>query len=91
MGELLVIVAALLFQSSADSLRDLARGQPQSDLVLEARARPMVVREAVAAALAANDFDQRHDMWRIKRISDHQSLREPHSGLQLRWRDAACA
>jgi CHAT domain-containing protein len=57
MDELLVIVAALLFQSPADSLRDLARGQPQSDLVLEARARPMVVREAVAAALAVNDFE----------------------------------
>src|SRR5213079_1083853 len=41
---------------AADSLRVLAARLPESALVLETRARPLAVREAVGGALAGNDL-----------------------------------
>ena len=53
-----VLIATLAVQSSpADSLRLLALRLPESALVVESRARPLAVREAVAWALAHNELD----------------------------------
>lgn len=52
-----LLLAALALQSpAADSLRILATRLPESALVLETRARPLAVREAVAGALARHDL-----------------------------------
>ena len=54
---LLLWLGAIAAQSpAADSLRLLAARLPESALVLETRARPLAVREAVAGALAGNDL-----------------------------------
>ena len=53
-----ILVATLAVQSpQADSLRVLALRLPESALVLEAKARPLAVREAVTDALAGNQLD----------------------------------
>src|SRR2546430_12346666 len=50
-------MAALVVQSpAADSLRMLAARLPESALVLEARARPLAVRDAVTDALARDEI-----------------------------------
>ena len=52
-----LVLAALAAQSTAaDSLRLLAHRLPESALVIETRARPLAVREAVAAALARDEI-----------------------------------
>ncbi|HYU89232.1 MAG TPA: hypothetical protein VE966_02225, partial [Gemmatimonadales bacterium] len=54
---LALVLASLVTQSpAADSLRLLAGRLPESALVVEIRARPLVVREAVAGALARDDL-----------------------------------
>ena len=54
---LALVLASLVPQSpAADSLRLLAGRLPESALVVEIRARPLVVREAVAGALARDDL-----------------------------------
>lgn len=51
------LIAAVLAQSpAADSLRLLAQRLPESALVLETRARPLAVREAVNTALTRDDL-----------------------------------
>jgi len=53
-----ILVAALAVQSpQADSLRVFALRLPESALVLEAKTRPLAVREAVTDALAGNQLD----------------------------------
>src|SRR2546430_12812298 len=50
-------MAALVVQSpAADSLRMLAARLPESALVLETRARPLAVRDAVTDALARDEI-----------------------------------
>ena len=52
-----LVLAPLALQSpAADSLRFLAQRIPESALVLETRARPLAVRDAVTDALARNDL-----------------------------------
>jgi len=52
-----LILLALLCQSpAADSLRLLALRLPESELVLETRARPLATREAVSQAVARQDL-----------------------------------
>lgn len=52
------LLTVLAVQSpAADSLRLLALRLPESALVLEAKARPVAVREAVAGALALNELE----------------------------------
>ena len=55
-GLLLWLGATAAQSPAADSLRVLAARLPESALVLETRARPLAVREAVAGALAGNDL-----------------------------------
>ena len=55
-GLLLWLGATAAQSPAADSLRALAARLPESALVLETRARPLAVREAVAGALAGNDL-----------------------------------
>jgi len=55
-GLLLLLGATAAQSPAADSLRVLAARLPESALVLETRARPLAVREAVAGALAGNDL-----------------------------------
>ncbi len=55
-GLLLWLGATAAQSPAADSLRILAARLPESALVLETRARPLAVREAVAGALAGNDL-----------------------------------
>lgn len=52
-----LILAVLATQSPADSLRLLALRSPESALVTETRARPLVVREAISQALAEQQLD----------------------------------
>jgi CHAT domain-containing protein/tetratricopeptide (TPR) repeat protein len=51
-----VIACVLLQSGAADSLRLVAGRLPESALVLEVRARPLAVRDAVTDALAGNDL-----------------------------------
>ena len=51
----LALVPLLLQSPAADTLRLLAGRLPESSLVLEIRARPLAVRDAVTDALARND------------------------------------
>ena len=51
-----VIVVAIAFQSSAaDSMRALAASVPPNALIVEIRARPLAVRDAVTDALRRSD------------------------------------
>src|SRR5207247_2673596 len=56
LGMWLVLARLALQSPAADSLRFLAQRIPESALVLETRARPLAVRDAVTDALARNDL-----------------------------------
>ena len=51
------LLAAMLQSPGGDSLRMLARGVPVASLVLEVRARPLAVRDAVSDALRRGELD----------------------------------
>src|SRR5256885_15931952 len=53
----LACLLAVLQSPASDSLRLLARGVPQTSLVLEVRQRPLAVRDAVTESLRRGELD----------------------------------
>jgi CHAT domain-containing protein/Tfp pilus assembly protein PilF len=74
-GAASLLVAALAAQSSgADSLRVLAMRLPESALVVETRARPLVAREALTEALALSIKGSEEELTTARRLASAYAI-----------------